>query len=123
MAAAMELVQEAMETYPDHPSARIVLRRAEAACARFAECMEAAWLALQNGAWDNAATLFGEAMQLNREVPNVVGVLNRVNQIRQAIVDMHGALSRAEYSRAGQLAGLADSLAEELRSSLPALSE
>lgn len=123
MATAMELVQEAMETYPDHPSTRIVLTRAKSASSRFADCMMAAESALQNGAWDNAASFLSEALRLNREVPNVGSVLNRVNQIRQAIADMHGALSRSEYSRAGQLAGLADALAEELRSSLPALSE
>ena len=123
MAAAIELIQEAMETYPNHPSSRIALSRAKTASARFAECMESGKSALQNGAWDTAADLLGEALRLNREVPNVLGVLNQVNRIIQARDQMYSALSRCEFPRAGQMAGLADSLVNELLASLPALSK
>ena len=78
---------------------------------------------MQNGAWDTAASLLDEAMGLDRQVPNVVEALNRINRIRQAISDMHAALSRSDLPRAGQLAGLADSLADDLLTSLPGLRE
>ena len=118
MAPGVDLIQEATEVYPEHPSAVPVLSKASFHSRRFAECMTEATTALKNGAWDNAASLFEEALRLNRQVPNVVEVLNQVNRIRQAKTEMHAALFRAEFDRADQLAGLADSLAKDLLESI-----
>lgn len=123
MDGCFSLITEAMEVYPGHPSTGPVLTKAKMKSGRFVECMASATEALQNAAWDNAASLFEEALQLNRQVPNVVEVLNRINRIRQAISGMHTALSQSDFPRAGQLAGLADSLTEDLMASLPGLGE
>ena len=122
MGDSVNHINEAMEAYPDHPSAGSVLTKAEMNSERFAECMATATTAMQNGAWDTAASLLDEAMRLDRQVPNVVEAINSINRIRQAITDMHAALSSSDFPRAGQLAGLADSLADDLLTSLPGLS-
>jgi len=123
MDAGVDRINEAMDVYPNHPSAAPVLSKARMNSERFAECMISARAALKNGAWDSSVALLEEALQLNRQVPNAVEVLKRVNRIRQAITEMHAALSHAEYVRAEQLAGLADALAENLLESIPALRE
>lgn len=123
MDAGVDRINEAVDVYPNHPSAAPVLSKARMNSERFAECMISARAALKNGAWDSSVALLEEALQLNRQVPNAVEVLKRVNRIRQAITEMHAALSHAEYVRAEQLAGLADALAENLLESIPALRE
>ena len=123
MDMGLSRVEQAMELYPEHPESTPVLAKAKSQSRLFAEYMESATEALRNGLWDKAAALFERALQLDNQAPNVVEVLHRINQIRQARGNMHEALMRSDFSLAGELAGLVDSLAEQLLESLPAVWE
>jgi len=119
----VSLLSALAEVYPGHPSAAIAQTKTLLKAKRFAWLMEIGRQALSTRRWGAALRSFEEARRINRDGPNIGEILELLNRIQDNRREMDLAVNMADFERAGQLAGLVDSLAAELASQLSPIKE
>lgn len=110
----VSLLSDAAEIYPEHRLAAPLQARALNRAERFNSLMETGREALVSGQWSTGLRCFEEVLTINRDIPNVPEIVERLNLIQVNRRNLEAAIGEADFPKAAQLAGLVDSLAEEM---------
>jgi len=116
----VEMVQEVVRIYPDHPSGNLVQVRLSLMAKRYRKWMDEGQNALIQENWESALDCLQKALQLNPEavfLKKTIEVLTGVLDIRRK---MNHALYEGEYKKAMKLARLIDLKVDEMKIHIPA---
>jgi serine/threonine protein kinase len=116
-------LRNAVSIYRDHPGGILPQTRLAAKVSRFRAALENGAEALKKRLWEQAFHLLNTAYQLdggNVQIKATIDVLGHIIRLRE---EVNQALVQDDFSKARRLARLADVVIEEMRQSVPVLSQ
>jgi len=120
LANQIELLEEAIRIYPDHPSGRLVQAKLSLRAKGYSRKMEQGYNALLNENWEAALDCFLRAQRCHCGAPHLgyrIDFLNKIVTLRQNIDQ---ALLNEEFTKARNLAAVMDHHVQQMRTTLPA---
>ncbi len=121
----LDLLQQAVQLYPDHPSGVGVQIQIASAAREFKNCMRSGVELLKQGAWEASLQCFQRAHALDQGSPPVMRALefatSVVQHVRTARAEIDDAVRRRDKSMALAHARALDSHLETVRACLPEL--
>jgi hypothetical protein len=89
------LLNEAVSTYPDHPSGEIVQARLAAKARRYRQAMQEGLAAVRHNDWEGARSWFMRARELNVGASVAEGAVRLVETIMGNVLRIRGLIDRA----------------------------
>jgi tetratricopeptide (TPR) repeat protein len=117
-----DLLQQAVNLYPDHPSGVRVQVQIASLAREFQECMKSGLRLLRCGAWEGALQCFQRAHALDHGSPAVLQALDFVTEVVQRVrstrVEIDDAIRRRDKTMALAQARALDAYVDEVRAFL-----
>ena len=110
----VQWLQEASETYPDHPSSTALQTKILAKTRKYRSAMEAGTQALEEGQWEVATDYFQAAYGANPGASPLKTVISNLFQIRDIRRKVDNALMNRDFETAESLACFIDAKADEI---------
>jgi serine/threonine protein kinase len=116
----IELLEEAISIYPDHPSGPLVQAKLAVRVRQYCIAMEEGLNALQKEHWETALAWYHKAFQLHPETPYLSQLIESLTQIKNYRIEMDAAIRQGNLDTALSLARLVDVRVEEMTARIPA---
>ena len=123
LSVLIELLEEAITIYPDHPSGDLIQAKIAARARQFRKTMEKGLIALQEEHWQMALNCFHKAFELNPAAQHLNQIIESLNQVVDTRRKMEATLQERKFDAALYLASLVDIQVGEMKDQIPALSE
>ena len=123
LAESISMVKEAIETYPDHPSGRIIQTKLAISAENYSEAMQNGYKALQKDQWKESLEWFRLASQPHRAKPHLVTLIQKLSQVVDAKDRIDLALQQQDFDTAQYLARWVDLQVEEMKQQMRIFSD
>ena len=110
----VELMVEASEIYPEHPSGSAIQASLSANTKKYCQSMEAGMLALQEAQWEIALRYFSEAYAVNSGEIQLKPMIEKLSAIEEARKKTDRALMDGNFDEAQRIACFIDFKIEEV---------
>jgi serine/threonine protein kinase len=112
---SIAMVKEAVDIYPNHPSAEIIQTKLAIVAEKYLEAMEKGFDAFQRSQWKVSLEWFRSASQIHRAKPDLVTLIEQLSRIADAKDRIELALEQPDFATAMHLAQWVDIQVEELK--------
>ncbi|MBC2714915.1 MAG: protein kinase [Desulfobacteraceae bacterium] len=116
-----ELLKEAVNLFPDHPSGHLIQTKIAIKAADYRNNMEQGLHALQTNNWEEALEFFQKANQHHPNTVNLNPLIEKLNTIKNLRMQINQALINSESEKALTIASIVDDQVDDLKNRIRAL--
>lgn len=115
------LLEEAVNTYPEHPAGHIVQIKLTVKTQKYSRFMQEGSNALQADSWEDALVCFENAAKYNPSSENLIQIVDRLTWIKNTKNKIDAALHQENFELAITLARYVDHYIDEMKKCIPVI--